>query len=219
MILQRALSLLVGYVFGLIETGYFYGKIKNVNLKSVGSGNTGTTNAVRVMGKKAGAVVFVGDFLKCLLPALIMRLVIAPHLAGGAEDALVYTFYVGLGVVLGHNFPFYLKFQGGKGIACTAALVIVLNPLVAILGAIVFFSTLYFTGYVSLASLLGVPISFSAILLVEFLGGSTLSGMGQVELVILSVIIVALAYYKHWANILRLRQGTENKFHTRKEKQ
>ena len=218
MILQKAISLLVGYMFGLIETGYFYGKWKHVDLKSAGSGNTGTTNAVRVMGKKAGAIVFIGDFLKCLIPVLLMRLVIAPYLEGGAQDALVYAFYVGLGVVLGHNFPFYLKFQGGKGIACTACLVIVLDPLVAVFGEILFFATLYFTGYVSLASLLGVPMAFIGIILHEFWGGSDLSSCGQIELVVLSVIITALAYYKHRTNIVRLLNGTENKFRTRKQK-
>ena len=99
--MERILCLLTGYVFGLFQTGYLYGKMHHIDIRQYGSGNSGTTNALRVMGKKAGLLVFMGDFLKTVSACLLVRLVMK-----GDPSVDLYVLYAGLGVVLGHNFPF-----------------------------------------------------------------------------------------------------------------
>jgi len=215
---QKILVLLVGYLFGLVQTGYLYAKIMHVDLRSKGSGNTGTTNALRVLGKKAGAIVFLGDFLKAFIPCMLMRFLIAKHLPDGNADAMIYTFYIGLGVILGHNFPFFLKFKGGKGIACTGAVAIALDGWIALLGFSAFALLVFLTGYVSFSSLYSVLQTFVLILLHQFMHGYGLTSHGKIELVVLSVLTVMLAFYQHRANIVRLLNGTENKFNTKKHK-
>lgn len=216
---QKILILLVGYLFGLIQTGYFYAKIMHVDLRSKGSGNTGTTNTLRVMGKKAGAIVFLGDFLKAFIPCMVMKFLIAKHLPDGDTDAMIYTFYIGLGVILGHNFPFFLKFKGGKGIACTGAVAIALDGWVALFGFSAFALLVFLTGYVSLSSLYSVTQTFVWIIIKQILGTYGLTKHGGIELIVLSVITAVLAYYQHRKNIVRLLNGTENKFNTRKHKE
>ena len=98
-----------------------YGKLKGVDIRKHGSGNLGMTNALRVLGPKAGLVVFIGDLLKAFLPCLIVKY----RISGMYPDTyMVYVLYTGLGAVLGHNFPFYLNFKGGKGISSSAGAII-----------------------------------------------------------------------------------------------
>lgn len=216
---QKIVILLVGYMFGLIQTGYFYAKIMHVDLRSKGSGNTGTTNTLRVMGKKAGAIVFLGDFLKAFIPCMVMKYVIAKHLPDGEFDAMIYTFYIGLGVILGHNFPFFLKFKGGKGIACTGAVAIALDGWLSLFGYGAFALLVFLTGYVSFASLYSVSQTFILIIIHNYVWSYGLTSHGKVELVVLCVITMMLAFYQHRKNIARLMNGTENKFNTRKHKE
>ena len=117
--MERIICLAAGYLCGLFQTGYIYGKLHGIDIRSYGSGNSGSTNALRVMGKKAGLTVFVGDFLKTVIPCFITRLLFKDQ----PELMYVYMLYTGLGVILGHNFPFYLGFKGGKGIAATAGII------------------------------------------------------------------------------------------------
>ena len=104
----RLICLCIGYCIGCIETAYVVGRIWQVDLRQHGSGNLGTTNALRVLGKKAGALVFIGDIMKSVIAFVICRAIFGSNLAG---------VYGSVGAVLGHNYPFYLKFKGGKGIA------------------------------------------------------------------------------------------------------
>ena len=142
--MERVICLLIGYVFGLFQTGYIVGKIKHIDIRKQGSGNAGSTNAVRVMGWKAGAMTFAGDVLKCVLAVLLVR-----YLYRDTDMTLLLGMYAGFGATLGHNFPFYLKFKGGKGIAVLAGLVVstgfllVPVPLAAFLIAVIF--TRYFS--------------------------------------------------------------------------
>ena len=103
----RLICLCIGYCIGCIETAYVVGRIWQVDLRQHGSGNLGTTNALRVLGKKAGALVFIGDIMKSVIAFVICRAIFGSNLAG---------VYGSVGAVLGHNYPFYLKFKGGKGI-------------------------------------------------------------------------------------------------------
>ena len=122
--MDRVLCLVMGYVFGLFQTGYLYGKINHIDIRNYGSGNSGTTNALRVLGKKAGLIVFAGDFLKTVFACLAARLIFQE-----SPDTDLYVLYAGLGVVLGHNFPCYLKFKGGKGIAVSFGVLLALFPI------------------------------------------------------------------------------------------
>ena len=119
--MERLICVLIGYAFGLIQTGYIYGKAYHVDIRKKGSGNAGTTNALRTMGWRAGAVTFLGDCFKCVFAVAAVSMIYGKiH----ADIFPLLTMYTGMGVILGHNFPFYLQFKGGKGIAATAGLLI-----------------------------------------------------------------------------------------------
>ena len=115
-ILTGIVLLLVGYAFGCFSTGYLVGKRNGMDIRSTGSGNIGTTNALRSMGAKAGAITFLGDLLKAFVPMLLVKYVYCAHMGYDPNQsvAYMYTLFTGLGVVLGHNFPVTLRFKGGK---------------------------------------------------------------------------------------------------------
>ena len=205
---ERIICLAVGYLFGLFQTGYFIGLIKHRDIRNYGSGNSGTTNAIRVLGRKAGAIVFVGDLLKALLVCLLIKYV-SIELKLSA-DSLVLMLYGGLGVVLGHDFPFYLHFKGGKGIASSWGLALAIDWRMALVAILVFGGTMFITKYVSLGSLLGL-FSFAVMWFVLLLTDGITMTVAQVEATILLFIVIALGVVRHKANIKRLLSGTENK--------
>lgn len=108
--MEQIICLAMGYVFGLFQTGFIYGRSKGIDIRQHGSGNSGSTNALRVMGVKAGLIVFMGDFLKTVIPCFLVRILFR------SQPGYIYVLILcaGFGVILGHNFPFYLKFKGGK---------------------------------------------------------------------------------------------------------
>ncbi|MDE7300267.1 MAG: glycerol-3-phosphate acyltransferase, partial [Lachnospiraceae bacterium] len=154
MILQIILCLLCGYGFGCISTGYIVGKINHVDIREYGSGNIGTTNTLRTLGKKAGAITYIGDVLKAMVPMLLARYVIFRDL----PYADLLGLYVGLGVAIGHNFPFWLHFKGGKGIAVTSGVMAAHDPLAIPLYLISFIVSVAITKYVSVGSLVIVTL-------------------------------------------------------------
>ena len=111
MLIVRIVALVVGYCFGLIQTGYIFGKFNKIDIRDYGSGNSGATNALRVMGKKAGLIVLLGDFFKAFIPCLAFRLIFRNS---EQINNILLLLYCGLGVVLGHSFPAHLGFRGGK---------------------------------------------------------------------------------------------------------
>ena len=128
MMVARILALAAGYFPGMFQTGYIYGKLHGIDIRTQGSGNAGTTNTLCVLGWKAGAVTFIGDLCKAILAVVIIHLLYRERY----PDAVgVLELYAGFGAVLGHNFPFYLKFQGGKGIACTSGMILAVCPMAA----------------------------------------------------------------------------------------
>ena len=206
--MERVICLVIGYVLGLFQTGYIYGKMKGIDIRDYGSGNAGTTNTLRVLGTKAGLIVFAGDCLKCMAAIGITYLLF--H-TGHPDQLYLLKLYAAAGAILGHNFPFYLNFKGGKGIAATAGLILSFHPWFIPVGVILFFGAFLTTHYVSLGSLL-VYLGFMIELIV--FGQKGLLGMTQPELYeayILGALLMAMAYYKHRANIVRLLQGNERK--------
>ena len=120
------ICLLVGYAFGNIPNGYLYAKAHGIDIYKEGSGNPGTTNVLRTLGKKAGITVLLMDIAKCMLPIFFMVLYFKPENEDIKSLILMTT---GIGAILGHNFPCIPKVKGGKGVACTGALLIALSPL------------------------------------------------------------------------------------------
>ncbi len=208
--MERISCLAIGYVCGLIQTGYFYGKMHGIDIRQHGSGNSGTTNALRVLGKKAGLVVFIGDVLKALIPCVLTRLFFGSR-PGYEGVAYLYALYMGFGVILGHNFPFYMKFKGGKGIAAMAGIIASLDWRLTLVCAAVFLGTVILTRFVSLGSIL-VAIAF--VLVNSYLSYQGYYGLSEevmTEFRILLGIIAVMAIWRHRANIKRLLAGNENK--------
>lgn len=212
--MERIICIVIGYICGLFQTGYLVGKMNHVDIRTQGSGNAGSTNALRVMGLKAGLLTLLGDCMKCVIAVLICRIIFGGN---HSEELPLLGLYAGVGATLGHNFPFYLKFQGGKGIAVLAALFITTSPWLTLAGMIVFFGLVAITRYVSVGSLAAAllfPIG------VAVLGQNGMFSMTQphlYEMYVLAVFIGALAWWRHRANIVRLLQGTENKFGSKKK--
>lgn len=121
MTVDRIICILIGYAIGLFQTGYIYGKTQHIDIREHGSGNAGTTNTLRTLGFKAGAITFAGDCGKAILAIFISWLIFHAQYPEGIK---LLGMYAGLGAVLGHNYPFYMKFKGGKGIACTTGVIL-----------------------------------------------------------------------------------------------
>lgn len=217
-ILVRGASLIIGYIFGLFQTGYIIGKVKKVDIRQMGSGNAGTTNAMRTLGAKAGILTFIGDCAKTILAIILCRLLVSglyPEMYGELKYAI--GMYAGLGAVLGHNFPFYLKFKGGKGIAATSGFIIAFGawPMIPI-GLVIFFGIVLLTKYVSLGSICLMIGFFIQLVIFGQLGWYGVDGPLLIEIYVLGFLFVALAIIRHRANIVRLMNGTENKFGIKK---
>lgn len=205
--MERMICLIAGYLCGLLQSGYFYGKTHKIDIRKYGSGNSGTTNALRVMGPKAGAVVFFGDFLKSLLPCLAVRMVFQNQ----PEMIYLLILYTGFGVILGHNYPFYLQFKGGKGIAATAGLIMAADLRMTLLCLTSFILIVLITRYVSLGSLIVATIFLIWMCVFGSMGAY---GIGQnllPEFYIVAALISGQAFWRHRANIGRLIHGKENK--------
>lgn len=215
--MERIICLAIGYCFGLFQTSYFYGKMKGIDIRQYGSGNAGTTNTLRVLGTKAGLIVLAGDILKTIL-----AVVVAVLLFGKSHPDTIYLLklYAGAGAILGHNFPFYMNFKGGKGIAATAGFILSFHPYFIIMGVILFFGAFCTTHYVSLGSLL----VYAGLVIQMIICGQMglFSGMTQnnlIEMYILTLFLAAMAYYKHRENIVRLVKGEERKTYLKKKKE
>lgn len=209
MVISRIICLGIGYVLGLFQTGYIYGKAHNIDIREHGSGNAGTTNTLRTLGWKAGAITFLGDLCKAMLAILIAWLLFRNSYP---EAVKVLQMYAGLGAVLGHNFPFYLKFKGGKGIACTSGFILACFWQIAPVCLILFILAVAVTRYVSLGSILVVISFFIQLVIFGQLGMLSVGKAYLPEVYIVGAVFTLLALWKHRANIKRLLAGTENKF-------
>lgn len=198
MFIRIIACIVIGYMFGCFSTGYFIGKIYKIDLRKYGSGNSGTTNALRTLGPKAGLMTLAGDFFKALIPVLLIRFFVFPEL----EYVPLLTLYVGLGVVLGHNYPFWLKFKGGKGIAATSGVMVAFDPWIVPFGLPLFVLVVALTRYVSVGSLL-IAVLFPILVTIRY--------PGELHMLIVALVFMSLAFIKHRSNIKRILNGTENK--------
>ncbi|MCL2407652.1 MAG: glycerol-3-phosphate 1-O-acyltransferase PlsY [Defluviitaleaceae bacterium] len=220
----RIYSLLIGIAFGHFQTAYIFGRVfKKIDIRDHGSGSSGMTNANRVMGKKFGVPVLIIDAAKGFF-----AFVLCAYIFGGISAFGVFSFeyrqtleavysnpwlpglYGGLGAVLGHMFPIYMRFRGGKSIAAALGLVIALNPIMALITFGVWGIVVMVTRYVSLASIVGL-IMLPVMLHTFFMGTND----GFMEIVAVGYFLTVLITYKHKDNIKRLLNGNENKLGTR----
>ncbi len=208
-ILARILSLLIGYICGLFQTGYLYSRSKGVDIYKEGSGNVGTTNTLRVMGPKAGIITFLGDLCKTVLAVVIVYLIF--H--GTCPEIIrLLMLYAGFGAIIGHNYPFYLHFRGGKGIACTAGVIASVVPMTIPGCLLTFILMVAITRYVSVGSIAVVTVLLIQNIVFGQLGWLGLEGAARIEFYIVSALLAAMAVWRHRENIRRLMHGTENKF-------
>lgn len=187
-------SLIIGYLVGCFQSAYIISKWKgHIDIRKYGSGNAGTTNMIRVMGWKAGVITFIMDLLKAVVGVYVAYLIFGD---------MLYGFYGGVGVVLGHNYPVFLGFRGGKGIASTLGLLLAVDWRIGLIAAGIMAIVILTSRYVSLGSIMmavGIPV-----LMFVFYRDSW-------QYVMLGGILMVLAFYTHRANIKRLLQGEESK--------
>jgi len=211
----RIICLLIGYAFGMLQTSYIVGRMSGIDIREHGSKNAGFTNTNRVLGVKKGAIVFIVDVLKAMAAFFVVTVVynhfLSPSFvpAGGmffASNNILPGLYAGIGAILGHVFPFYMKFKGGKGVACALGLIIMLDWRVMVISFAIGLAAVIITRFISIASLL-ITLSVPILL---FVFGYPL------EVILLTAALCTFIWFLHRANIKRLLTGTENKFSFKK---
>jgi glycerol-3-phosphate acyltransferase PlsY len=214
---EQALAAMIplAYLVGSIPFGLIVGRAKGIDPRTVGSGNIGATNLGRLLGAKYFALVFTLDILKSALPTLAAGAILNFHVVDQAESLL--WILVGFAAVLGHVFPLYLKFKGGKGVATSAGVCLGLFPYFTLAGLAaiaVYVAVFAITRYSSVASMIGALAFPAAYALIGRLSGWPLAG-SQLPLLIFSILVPVLIIWKHRGNIARLRAGTENRFRSK----
>ncbi len=192
------LLILTAYLIGSIPFGLLAARLRGIDIQSHGSGNIGATNVLRFCGKPTGIAVFTLDVLKGLIPVLLATRLDSSDDPGGITPILC-----GISAILGHNFPVWLKFKGGKGIATSAGVLAGLLPWELLAAAAVWAITFWITRYVSLASVLAaLSLPFSV----------AIPGLVGDSRFLFALTIGLLAVWRHRTNIKRLREGTEHRF-------
>ena len=219
--MPRIVSLIIGYLMGMIRLSYVLGKKKGLDIRSAGSENAVGTNMLRTFGVKAGIIIIACDIIKTLV-----AMSISWSLFGSKDPqmSVVYAVYAGAGCVIGHCFPFYMGFRGGKGIAAMAGLIIGFHNLFLFLaGCLVFLGLFLITHYFSLASImLCLALVVEVILLGEEIifpdnVFATVPVPARYEVYILLFFLCVLAWVQHRGNISRLLRGKERRTYFSKE--
>lgn len=193
----------IAYLLGNISTSYIVAKrMIGVDIRTQGSGNAGSTNVLRTLGKKAGAITFIGDLLKGIVAVLIGKLI--ANLTG--IDTVTAGYFAVVGVVSGHNWPAFLGFRGGKGVATSLGAMIASNPILALGCFAIFLVIVKVTKYVSLASIVGISMSPIFMMMLKNTKG-----------VLVTLFLSLSVIYTHRENIKRLINGTERKIGQKKE--
>jgi len=189
------LAAVIGYFIGNFSPSYLLGKFsKDIDIRNYGSGNAGTTNAMRVLGTKTGLIVFLCDVIKGAVATWLgMQLTSGSPLGGAVSGCMA---------VIGHNWPCLLRFRGGKGIACSFGLILILFPKIGLLLFLIVVALVLATRYVSLGSI-SAAILFPVLLAIF---------REPPEMILVGVLLALLALFRHKENIKRLLNGQENKF-------
>lgn len=193
MMIRILLVIAVSYLLGCVPTGDIVSRLYKVNLRAHGSGNIGATNAYRVLGAKASALTLVGDALKGVLAALLGLFVLGGM--GGAMTAGVFA-------VIGHDFPVFSRFKGGKGVATSFGMLLVAQPLVALSLLVLIVIITGITKIQSIAALTASMVYIVYTLIAHF---------NQPVVLVCGLAVAVLLIYCHRGNVERLKRGTENK--------
>ncbi len=190
--LKLLLSAAVGYLLGCFSTGLMVSGKSKVDIRNLGSKSTGATNVTRVMGLRSGLITFLGDAIKAALAVLFGFWV------AGRDGGLM----AGLAAIIGHNWPVFYGFKGGKGIACSVAVLLLNTPMEGAIACVLAVLAIAITRYVSLGSL---TLLLAAAVMLPFTRGLWPYG-------IWAIILFIIATYRHRSNIKRLLKGEESKF-------
>ena len=194
------LMLILSYLIGAIPNGYVIGKVFfKKDIREFGSGNTGATNSFRVLGKPAGFIVTFLDIFKGFI-TVFFPLWFSVHAQGPISTFFTHGLIVGIFAIIGHVYPIYLKFKGGKAVATSAGVVLGVNPILLLILAVIFFGILYLTKYVSLSSIIA---AISCVLGSLIIHDYILFGMSA----FVSIILI----FRHRSNIIRIFKGEEPK--------
>ncbi len=209
-ILTYAEILAAGYLIGSIPFGYLAGKAAGIDIREHGSKNIGATNVWRVLGKKWGLPTFLCDALKGTF-AVLLGFWIARHSPGAFQDAAFAGITAAIGCILGHNFPIWLRFKGGKGVATSLGVIFGMVPLAALIIFAIWGLVFKTTRYVSLASIVAAIAFPLTVVVLLFL--NLTHGWANFYFALAAALLVVR---RHRENIFRLRAGTENRFGTPK---
>ncbi len=182
---------LFAFVLGSIPTSLIIAKNRGIDIRKVGSGNIGATNVLRALGKGPAILTLVGDILKGLTAVLVARFF---------EVGMFYEGIVGLCSILGHNFPVFLKFRGGKGVATSIGVLSVYSPQTALVTIVIWLMTVFITRYSSLGALISFGLLPLSIIMFDTKAKFPIA-----------LIITLIVYARHAENISRLFKGTERK--------
>lgn len=197
---------LLSYLVGSIPAGYLVGRYAGIDIRSVGSGNIGATNVLRTLGKPYGYAVFLFDFLKGVGAVRLSILILNRSHPGNRETELI-GIVAGVLCVVGHAYPVWLGFKGGKGVATSAGVLFGLMPLAALIVMVVWFVVFQTTKYVSVASIAAAFSLPVAVLVMVYLEKT--NGMA---LVYFSICLTVVIVWRHRSNLSRLMKGTEQGF-------
>jgi glycerol-3-phosphate acyltransferase PlsY len=199
--MEIALLLLLAYLLGSIPSGVWIGKLFfKKDIRQFGSGNTGTTNTFRVLGKKAGTTVLFMDILKGTLATCL------PYIFGLSVNPLLF----GVVAVLGHTFPVFAHFKGGKAVATSAGMLLAYNPVFFIYSALIFVICLYITSMVSLTSMVSAVLITLSTIILPFTIPAILPHFDWL-LTVIAVALTTFIFIRHKENIQRIKNGTESR--------
>ncbi len=204
--LTFAIVVIASYLLGSIPFGYLAGRMAGIDIRNCGSGNVGATNVIRTLGKSYGYPVFALDFLKGL-GAVKMSILIATRMQSEWNPPEMFGIVAAISSVLGHSFPVWLRFKGGKGVATSAGALFGLAPVAVLVGVAIWIVTFWLTRYVSVASIAAAAALPLVILVTTWLSRTT----GKL-LFFSSVCLAAVVIWRHRSNLSRLIHGTEPRF-------
>lgn len=200
---DNILSIIIAYLLGSIPSALIIGKLfKGIDIRNHGSGNLGATNAIRVLGKQLGLIVAIMDVLKGATAVLLATYSILP--------TTINPLLIGIVAAVGHVFPIFAKFRGGKAVATSAGIVLAYNPIMFVSGLIIFFITLFITRYVSVSS----SVVGLAVFIMSFI--FKIDGEFDVYLIITMSFLFLFIILRHIPNYKRLINGTESKAFVKK---
>ncbi len=204
MAIYFVLVIVAGYLCGCLESGYLVGKMNGIDIRNYGSGNAGSTNVLRVLGKNMALLTFLGDTLKGFIPVMLVKHVLCPNVPVLADEPVksLIVLVTGFAVVMGHDYTFFMKFKGGKGVATTGAVMMAFDWKMGCASLLIFIIVVSLTRYVSLSSM-----TMSVFLLPEML----IWHPGRWDLFLMACLFCFFIVWRHRTNIGRLLNGTESK--------